>query len=398
MDIKTIELVLNLPSLKVESIEVTEKTIRINCEQKVHKGTCPKCQKEVVKVNQYSHHKLRDLDISGRQVVLDVRVAQLLCVNCHHYFNEVLDFAEPNKGFTKRQSKWIFDLSVKLPHTEVGALLDVNAKTVERIFYAHTSPVDDFSRYQNVKRLGIDELSFSKGKNDYICALTNLDTGQTLDILRSRKKEDLIAHFTAIKLEKGSFLEQIEAISCDFWGPFMDIAKKLFPNAVVVGDRFHWTGYLNEAINKLRKALRKEFPDEKVFKKIKWALFKQHDKASEQDKELLQNAFALSPLLKQMYELKTQLQRLFNQDLKWEIGVEKVNEWVLKCKKLQENYFDDFLAFLDRNFDTITNFFKQKISNAATEGNNNLLRTVKRMTFNMTNFAHFKARCFAFKT
>jgi hypothetical protein len=43
-------------------------------------------------------------------------------------------------------------------------------------------------------------------------------------------------------------------------------------------------------------------------------------------------------------------------------------------------------------------FFKQKISNAKTEGNNNLLRTVKRMAFNMTNFAHFKARTFAFKT
>ncbi|MBL7813633.1 MAG: transposase, partial [Saprospiraceae bacterium] len=36
-------------------------------------------------------------------------------------------------------------------------------------------------------------------------------------------------------------------------------------------------------------------------------------------------------------------------------------------------------------------------SNACTEGNNNLLRTVKRFTFNMTNFEHFKARCFAYK-
>ena len=45
----------------------------------------------------------------------------------------------------------------------------------------------------------------------------------------------------------------------------------------------------------------------------------------------------------------------------------------------------------------ITNYFKHKMSNAVTEGNNNILRTVKRFTFNMTNFDHFKARCFAFK-
>gem|GEM_PF-7061619 len=76
-----------------------------------------------------------------------------------------------------------------------------------------------------------------------------------------------------------------------------DIAKTMFPNAIVVGDRFHWTAYLNEAINKLRKALRKEFSKVEVFKKIKWSLFKQAEKSDEKDKEQLQNAFALSPRL-----------------------------------------------------------------------------------------------------
>ena len=187
-------------------------------------------------------------------------------------------------------------------------------------------------------------------------------------------------------------------MSCDFWGPFLDIAKTLFTNATVVGDRFHWTCHLNEAINKLRRDLRKEHPKEDIFKNIKWALFKQEDKASPEQKEQLAKSFELSPLLKEVYECKVALQNLFDQDLSFDRAVEKVKKWMEQARAIKQESLSEFVAFLERHFDPITNFFKQKISNAKTEGNNNLLRTVKRMTFNMTNFNNFKARCFAFKT
>lgn len=397
MDTKLFEKLLLLPQVKVLSFELGEKTIRVKCENKSHKCPCPLCGKETGIVHQYSSHEVRDLDISGRKVMLDIRVAQLVCEDCHRYFNEPLDFVRPNKGHTKRQAKWVFELSAKQPFTEVGALVDMHAKTVERIFYDQ-SPMASYGRYLGVKRLGIDEISFRKGKGDYLCVLTDLDTGHTVDILRNRKKETLVAHFKGIIIKEKSFLEQITAVSCDFWGPFMDIAKTLFPNAIVVGDRFHWTGYLNEALNKLRRSLRKKFPKEEVFKKIKWALFKQKKNTNTEQQEQLGKAFGLSPMLKDMYELKTQLQDLFEQDMPFDLAIEKVNAWIEQAKALKQEFFSEFVAFLERHFDPITNFFKQRISNAKTEGNNNLLRTVKRMTFNMTNFAHFKARCFAFKT
>lgn len=330
-------------------------------------------------------------------MVLDIQVAQLVCRDCPRYFNEPLDYVEPNKGYTKRQAKWVFELSAKQPFTEVGALVDMNAKTVERIFYGQTS-APDYSRYAGVRRLGIDEISFRKGKGDYLCVLTDLDTGQTIDILRDRKKESLVAHFQGIMVNGRPFCEQVVAVSCDFWGPFLDIAKTLFTNATVVGDRFHWTCHLNEAINKLRRDLRKEHPKEDIFKNIKWALFKQEDKASPEQKEQLAKSFELSPLLKEVYECKVALQNLFDQDLSFDRAVEKVKKWMEQARAIKQESLSEFVAFLERHFDPITNFFKQKISNAKTEGNNNLLRTVKRMTFNMTNFNNFKARCFAFKT
>ena len=50
------------------------------------------------------------------------------------------------------------------------------------------------------------------------------------------------------------FCKKIEVISCDFWGLFLDIAKLLFPQADVVGDRFHWTMYINKVLDEQREA------------------------------------------------------------------------------------------------------------------------------------------------
>ena len=65
-----------------------------------------------------------------------------------------------DRSFTHRQAKWIFECCARQPFTEVGALLDVNAKTVERLYYQHVhAELDLPARYAAVRRLGIDEIS-----------------------------------------------------------------------------------------------------------------------------------------------------------------------------------------------------------------------------------------------
>ncbi|MBL7814303.1 MAG: ISL3 family transposase [Saprospiraceae bacterium] len=396
MDTTVYELLLNLPELKVERVELENKTIRIYCHHLNTSGMCPVCQKRSIKVNQYTTHIVRDLNISGREVYLHLRLKQYECT-CGRYFIDIPDFIEPNKSHTKRQSKWIFELSIKQPLSEVGALTNTHSKTVERIFYEH-SQVNGYERYEGVTQLGIDEFSFRKGKKDYICVLTNLENGETIDILQTRQKEALIAHFQSITLKNGVlFKEQVKIASCDFWGPFLDIIKNEFPNATVIGDRFHWTTYINNVLDATRKALRKEFPKQEAFKSIKWLLFKQPDQNTENETNVLQNALTLSPILEELYYMKNTFIAIFECQFNYDFAIQQVNLWLEQAKNLKNEKLDEFIKFLERQFEPITNFFKHPVSNACTEGNNNLLRTVKRFTFNMTNFEHFKARCFAYK-
>ena len=241
-------------------------------------------------------------------------------------------------------------------------------------------------------------ISWRKGKKDYICCLTNLKTGETVDILRTRNKEALIAHFQSIKLKNGvDFCKQIQVVSCDFWGPFLDIGRTQFPNADVVGDRFHFTMYINKVLDQERKALRKAFPEQELYKNIKWLLYRQMDTLSLDEKNTLDKTFKIAPHLEELHMLKNTFCAIFDMDVSVQCAMEQITEWVEYAKTVTNLFLQDFVAFFKRQIIPITNYFKHKISNAVTERNNNILRTVKRFTFNMTNFGHFKARCFAFK-
>jgi transposase len=397
METTIYEMLLNLPEINVDKVELKDKTIRIFCHLKTDTGECPLCMNPTTHVNQYATQEVRDLDISGRQVYLIIRVRQFVCTKCSRYFTEPIPFVEGNKSYTKRQAKWIFELSAKQPITEVGALTNTHAKTVERIFYDHAS-IDALERYEGVEELGIDEFSWRKGKKDYLCVLTDLKTGRTVDILRTRQKDYLIAHLKGIRLKNGQlFCEQVRILSCDFWGPFLDIGKTIFPQATLVGDRFHWTLYLNKVLDDTRKSLRKAFPKQEAFKNIKWLLFQQADQISKEQKQQLQKAFDLSAPLEEVYQMAKTFVALFECDFSYDFAVKQVQLWLEQAQIINQKYLNEFTDFLNRHFDPILNFFKHPVSNAKTEGNNNLIRTVKRLTFNMTNFNHFKARCFALK-
>ena len=161
---------LSLPDLVVDRVESSAQRITLHCHTTTRPQPCPHCLRPTAQVNraadrQYTSRQVRDLDMSGRQrchpaVWLDVRVRKFGCPDCDRYFSEDLGFADPGKSFTHRQVKWIFECCARPPFTAVGALLDVNAKAVKRLYYQHVhaeAELDLPARYAAIRRLGIDE-------------------------------------------------------------------------------------------------------------------------------------------------------------------------------------------------------------------------------------------------
>ena len=80
------------------------------------------------------------------------------------------------------------------------------------------------------------------------------NTKKCLDILPERKKESLIQYFSHCTNR-----HSVEFVISDMYEPYLLVTKVMFPKAKYVVDRFHYTRYIMDALDKVRIRLQKEY-------------------------------------------------------------------------------------------------------------------------------------------
>jgi transposase len=384
---------LNLRGVEVSAVDIQEEEITFSCHSQNSEQTCPNCGHKTTTIHQYTKRKIRDLALLNRKVFLIFKVKQFHCKNCNKFFNERLGFIKPNHDFTLRQEQYMFLLASRQAYTTVAALMDTSPKTVERLYLANVDEqVQNKARFEGVKRIGIDEQSHRKGKRNYIGVITDLDSGIVLELLPDRRKETLIAFFEGLG---EVFCQNIIAVSCDIWKPFISVIEQCFPNAVVVLDYFHVVKHLNDSLDKYRKSLRKQHPNEPCFKCLKWLLFKRWSVLNEEEQGTLNKAFALDKTLEKLYWHRQQFYKIMESSAD-KTGISNaLNEWVSLAQRQGLVALDSFCKLLNRWKAYIINYALTGLSNATTEGLNNLIRFMRRISFGIPNFKHLRLRVLA---
>jgi transposase len=389
-DLEFYQRLLDLPGLRVTAVDTETQRILVHGTLAADPTPCPVCGEPTAILNQYEARKVQDLSISGKEVWLHLRVPQLACLTCPRYFSTPPEWIMPGKTYTRRQAKWIFEMCAKQPFTEVAALVGLSHKTVERLYYDMAEQqIDLAGRYARVRKLGIDEVSHRKGKRDFVCVLTDLERGVQLDILPDRRRATLEAHFEALG---PAFCDRITVVAMDMWRPYRDVAEQCFPNAEVVIDRFHVVKALNDALDRIRKHLRREHADTDCFKNIKWSLFKRAEACSADEQERLDKAFAASPLLGEAYRLRNAFHALMDASRERDALASGLEAWSCEAERLGSAPVNRFVGTLTRWLGPISAFASTGLTNAVTEGLNNYLRYFKRISFGLPNFEHMRVR------
>ena len=103
-----------------------------------------------------------------------------------------------------------------------------------------------------VKRVSLDEITMHKGHKDFKTVVSDIDTGNLLEIIDSHKQTEIIE----VLIEQPiGVREAVEEVSVDMWGGFPKVIQEVFPNAVIVFDRFHVMKLVNLELNCLRKIM-----------------------------------------------------------------------------------------------------------------------------------------------
>lgn len=238
-----------------------------------------------------------------------------------------------------------------------------------------------------------DEKSFGKGQ-DYVSIMTDIQGKRVLEVAPERTKDAADSLWKTLSDEQK---EQIQAVSMDMWQAFMSSAAENVPNAKIVHDRFHIVKYLNEAVDKVRraenKALKAEDDERLKGSRFLW-LTNEENQSDEQSARFeslktsqlkTARAWAIRELFEEFYDQAGESGgREFFKD--W-------YSWAVRCRLKP---VVKVAQMIKRHLDRIVTWFEHPISNGPAEGFNSRIQSIKAAARGFRKFANYRTRILFF--
>lgn len=377
------ENILGLQDVTIKEIKESEKELIILLEENLQESECPCCHNKTKRIHDYRTQTVKDLPAFGKKVTLMIR-RRRYCCQCGKRFYRRLSFLPKYQRRTQRMTLNILkELGELRSYKSVAKSHDISGSTVIRIFNYISFP-----KPKELPRvLGIDEFKGNTGKSKYNTILTDLEKGEVIDILRTRKKVDLITYF------KGFDRSKVEYLVSDMYGVYRDITETFFPKATYIIDRYHWIRQCIWAFERVRKDVQKEVSKEFriYFKHSRHILIKHSSKLTDEERDRVNIMLFASPNLSNGYYLKEQLYAISEEPdtLKQK---ELLKQWIRDARDSDIPSFKRCAETYARWFDPILNSLYYPYSNGYTEGCNNKIKVLKRNAFGFSKFKRFRNR------
>jgi transposase len=246
-------------------------------------------------------------------------------------------WARPGSGFTLLfEALALALIEREMPVNRVAEILKVNPQRIWTIFNHWLSKARIADDPSTITKLGVDETSTKKGHH-YVTLGVDLEEARVIHVSEGKGKATLQSIQQHLE-NKGVDKEQVEQISMDLSPSFIAGAAESFPAAQITFDRFHVVKLLNEAMNQVRIAERKEHH---ALKGHKYTFLKNRENLSGKKEKELDEMIKLYPTLGEAYRLKV----LFN-DL-WEMPDKPAADAFLRqwCNEVDAAKIPAFMKF-----------------------------------------------------
>ena len=384
--------------------------IWVELESVKKKVRCPNCNSFTSSI----HSKLKPIkstyiDACGEEVKLLIHKRRFHCYKCNRIFTEEMNLTDKNGSIsnaTKIQIRRdLLDYNLTVDY--IAKKNHVSKYIVRKELMEATRTIPD--HLKNLpKVISFDEFKADTKEGKYAFILNDPIHKRVLDILPNRKKEYLIQYFTYTENR-----HSVEFVISDMYEPYLLVQKIMFPKAKYVVNRFHYTRYVMDAIDKIRIRLQKGF-DEKSYEykllknkknvsllrvygnKINWWVETERYRNGHMVKvlpgEVLMKLKEISDELKRGYDLKELFLDIIHHATIEDVKVQLIN-WIDLCKESKIEEFIDASQTIENWLEYIVNsFIDERYSNGFTEGINNKIKVIKRNGFGYKNFEFFRKR------
>lgn len=212
--------------------------------------------------------------------------------------------------------------------------------------------------------------------------VSDIDKGSLLEVIDSHKSEEIIE---VLKQQPLSMREQVREVSVDMWGGFPKVIKEVFPNALIVIDRFHVMKLVNKALNKMRLNL------ELKGLKNRCLLLKNEVDLSGSEKLELADLLKDSACLGIAYELKEELRDIYETSSTIKIGFKRLKSWLNSARII----WGKAVNTIENHLVEISHYFVSKTTSGVMEGINNRIKLIIRQSYGFKSFESLREKLLA---
>ena len=377
---------LGIANVFVDKIENNSSFIQISLSTLTKEQVCPYCGRPTKYVHDYRIQKIRDIPFQGKETFLLLHKRRYICKACGKRFFEKYDFLPRYRHFTGRVYASVLNaLREKISFKDVGKRFGISTASVFRIFeYVAVTPPASLPVV-----LGIDEFKGNTNGEKYQAILTNIKERKVIDILPNRYKTDLISYFLRFPRAER---EKVRVLVMDMWEDYRSLSW-LFPNAKIVADRYHWVRQIHWALDKVRKKVQKTLSDwwRKYFKRNRFFLYKKFETLDSEHRLIVLNMIERNTDLYNAWQLKEMFYD-FKDCKKARYARKLLLKFILAAERLELPEFKECLSAMHNWATPIINSFQHKYTNAFTEGSNNTIKVLKRISYGYRRFDRFKKK------
>jgi len=348
---------------------------------------CPECGRRCKIVREMDEERSwRDLVVSGTSIFFHFRLREVDCPT-HGRSQENIPWAEAYSRVSYRLEYLVLAYSQIMTQKAAAKVLNIPKSTFSDILHRSIERIRDGHRIRNLKSIGIDEISYCKGKK-YATVVYDMDRGCVVWVSKGKGRETIDRFFENELSEYQR--NQIQYGSCDMAQTYIGAIKDYCKNAILVIDKFHVVKALNEAVDEVRKVeWRNVDGDEKKFLRgLRWLLFKHSSNRKKSQTRLLNGLRKSNRRIHRAWILKDEFEGFW--DYLYKGSAEKfLKGWMTSVRRSRLEPLKEFVNTLENHLENIITYIGTGITNAMAEGINRVIRQIKNRASGYRRFTAF---------
>lgn len=347
---------------------------------------CPRCATMSKSVYDHRWVSVHDAPIRGSDVWMRIKKRRFYCKTCRRPFTEPIQGIRKGKRTTERYRRsllWACENFSDLK--KVRNAYRCSTWFIYQTLYEHLNlNLKRHINYPWPKTVGIDEHFFSRrnGYRGFATVLVDYNNKRVRELALGKVKGDLIEQLKHIPGR-----ENVRNVVLDLSDSYKSFVKDFFPNARMIADKFHVLRLLNPAINRYRK----QITGDKRSNPIRKLLLRNGKKLEYFERKALYDWLDQYPELKEIYHCKEALYgfyRIKGDQIAAKVLIKMTDSMALS----QIPEIKTLRRTLMKWRNEILNYFKTGITNARTEGFNNVAKLIQKRAYGVKSFEMYRLR------